>query len=394
MSEIESIKKHVEHLSVTIGPRGSTTYGEKQAAEYAEQVYKNLGLSPNIELFTSAKSAWLPFTFGCGLVLLGELLYLIGEFYGHLLAILISVFALSSLILELMFKQNPFRWILPKGESQNVSVKVTPEDPSKKTIILIGHLDTHRMPIAYQSQRWVGFFRSLTTITFAGGILLLLVYIVDIFIEWFIIPLLSLIFIIPIIVLFLMAASADRTDYSPGANDNATGAAMVMGLIQRVLKSPFRNTNLWAINSGCEEVGAYGAEAWIKQHIHEVEGAFFLTLDNLGGKETAPCYLTKETLIFPFKSDPQLLALADRVANSNPELSAHSREMKAAYTDGAIGNIAGLRCLTFVNYTPDGNIPDWHQSSDVFENVDWNVVQKTEEFVWKIIQQIDSDIDD
>ena len=131
MSEIQSIKEHVRYLSVTIGPRGSTTPGEKQAAEYAEQVYRKLGLSPLVEPFQSAKSAWLPFALGSGLVIVGEVSFLLGGFYGLLLAFWLTVFALSSLVLELMFKQNPFRWILPKGESQNVSVKISPEGSSK-----------------------------------------------------------------------------------------------------------------------------------------------------------------------------------------------------------------------------------------------------------------------
>ncbi|MFW9910690.1 MAG: hypothetical protein ACFFEF_19215, partial [Candidatus Thorarchaeota archaeon] len=158
MSEIESIKKHVEHLSVVIGPRGSTTPQEKQAAEYAEKIYKDLGLNPLVESFRSAKSAWLPFASASGLILVGELLYLIGGYYGLLLAILVSVTALASLVLELLFKSNPYRWILPKGESQNVSVKVPSQADTKETVILIGHLDTHRMPIVYKSPQWVRFF--------------------------------------------------------------------------------------------------------------------------------------------------------------------------------------------------------------------------------------------
>jgi len=390
MSEIDSIKEHVNHLSVEIGPRGSTTLGEKKAAEYAEKVYKELGLSPLVEPFRSAKSAWLPFALAAGLVLFGLVLYLLGGFYGLLLALVISILSLASLVLELMFKSNLFRWVLPKGDSQNVSVRVAPEGPKKETIILIGHLDTHRMPIVYKSQQWVKFFRTLTTVTFFSVILLLLLYIIDLFFDWVFFPLLSLLISIPIIILFLIGITADRTEYTPGANDNATGTAIVMGLVERTLKSPLQNTVLWAINSGCEEVGAYGAEAWLKQHIQEVEGAVFLTIDNVGGKETSPCFLTKEALIFPYESDPQLLELAELIAAENPELGAHSHEMKAAYTEGAIGNKAGLRCLTFVNYTPDGVIPDWHQPSDVFENVDWEVVQRTEEFVWRIIHHIDS----
>ena len=391
MSEIESIRKHVEHLSVTIGPRGSTTPGEKEAAEYIADVYRSQGLSPLVEGFRSAKSAWLPFALGTGLVLLGELLYLFAGFYGLLLAILVSVISLSSLVLELSFKSNLFRWVLPKGESQNVSVKVPSSGSPKKTVILIGHLDTHRMPIVYRSPQWVKFFRILTTTTFVSVILLLLLYISNLLFEFYLIPILTLVFLIPVIILFFIGISADRTGYTTGANDNASGTAIVMGIVERAVKAPFQTLDIWAINSGCEEVGAYGAAAWIERHIHEVEDAIFLTIDNVGGKSTDPCYLTTETLIFPYKSDPSLLQLADEVARENPELGARSHEMKAAYTEGAIGIKAGLSCLTFVNYTSEGLIPDWHKPSDVFENVDFDVVQRTAEFVWKLIQRIDSD---
>ena len=89
--------------------------------------------------------------------------------------------------------------------------------------------------------------------------------------------------------------------------------------------------------------------------------------------------------------DPNLLQLADEIASENSQLGARRHEMKAAYTEGAIGIKAGLSCLTFVNYTSEGLIPDWHKPSDVFENVDFDVVQRTAEFVWKLIQRIDSD---
>ncbi|MFW9805526.1 MAG: M28 family metallopeptidase [Candidatus Thorarchaeota archaeon] len=390
MSEIESIKKHIEHLSVQIGPRGSTTLGERQAVEYAERIYKALGLSPLVETFRSARSAWFPFALGSGLVLIGLILYLFGGFFGLLLAILISILALSSLVLELMFKPNLFRLVLPKGDSQNVSVNIPSQESTKETVILIGHIDTHRMPIVYRSKRWVSFFRTLTTVTFVSVIILLLLYVVDLFFDWVVIQFLSLLLSIPVMILFLIGISADQTGYTPGANDNASGTAIVMGLVERVLKSPLRNTNLWAINSGCEEVGAYGADAWIEQHIDEIKDAIFLTIDNVGGKQTDPCYLTKETLIFPYEGDSELLELADSVSRDNPELKAHRHEMKAAYTEGAIGIKAGLRCLTFVGYTPEGIIPDWHQPSDVYENIDWDAIHRTEEFLWKLIQRIDS----
>lgn len=57
MAKMESIKEHVNQLSVVIGSRGSTTQKERKAAEYAANVYQKLGLEPHIEQFTSAKPA-------------------------------------------------------------------------------------------------------------------------------------------------------------------------------------------------------------------------------------------------------------------------------------------------------------------------------------------------
>ena len=386
MSELDSIKKHVEHLSVTIGPRGSTKSGEIKAADYIEKVYRDFGLDPIIEPFTSAKSAWYPYALASGLVLLSEILYLFG--YGYL-SIILSIFALVSLVLELMFKSNPFRWILPTEESQNVSVRLEPTEEIKEKLVLIGHMDTHRTPIIYKSQRWIKGFSYLTTITFVSAIIILSIYILDFFIDTILLPLLSFAFSMPVLILYGIALSADRTEYTNGANDNATGTAMVIGLVERILKNPLQHTEVWGVNSGCEEVGAYGAADWVKHHIPEVQGGIYITLDNLGGKGCGPCFISKETLIFPFESDKNLLELANRIAEENPDLGAYSRQMRGAYTDGAIGAIGGLRCLTFVNYTPDGVIPDWHQLSDVYENVDWDTVQRTQEFVWKLIQMID-----
>ncbi len=52
-----SAMDHVRYLAETIGPRGSTTPQEAQAAQYAADVLRRLGLEPTVEPFTSAKSA-------------------------------------------------------------------------------------------------------------------------------------------------------------------------------------------------------------------------------------------------------------------------------------------------------------------------------------------------
>lgn len=390
MSTLNSIKNHVHHLAVDIGPRGSTTPEEKRAAAYAEDVYRDLGLTPITEEFTSAKSAWRPFTFSTFLVLLSELIYLYGGLVGAVIASLVTGVVIVSLVLELSFKSNPLRWILPKARSQNVSAVIEPASEVKQTVILVGHIDTHRTPISHRSLRWFSIFNRLTTLTFISAILMLVLFLIRLFLVFELLVYVTMILSIPVLVLFLMAFTADFTPYTSGANDNATGAAMTMGLAERATNEPLQNSRVWAVNVGCEEVGAYGSAAWLDSHLDEIGDAVYLTLDNIGGPGAGPCYLTKETLIFPFVYDPELIALADRLAEENPDLKAYSAEQKAAYTDGAIGIKAGLSCLTFVGYTPEGVIPHWHQQSDVFENVDWDVMERTLKFVWLLLQAVDA----
>lgn len=389
MDELDTIKNHVHYFSEIIGQRGSTTNNEKKAAKYAEKVYQNLGLSPQTETFLGAKSAWLPYSLGASLVLLSEVLYFFGGKPGALVATILTFITLVSLIQELSFKPNLFRLALPKGKSQNVSVRLDPQREVRQTIILMGHLDTHRTPLSHRSPKLFFSFTILTKTTFFSIIILCPIFLINIFLDLPALRFISIIPMLPVIILLFLAVSADYTPYSPGANDNATGAALVMALAEHLVKSPLQQTRVWSVNTGCEEVGAYGAVAWFKEHRGELDGAYCLTLDNIGGADTSTCYLTKEGLIFPLSSDIELVKLADIVAIQHPSLNAHPFEMKASYTDSAIGIRAGLKCLSFVNYRPDNFIPNWHQPSDVIDNIDWKVVKKTADFVWNLIQLID-----
>jgi hypothetical protein len=155
LSTLESIKNHVHHLSVDIGARGSTTPEEKLAADYAERTPRELGLTPMVERFTSAKSAWRPFALGTLAALISELVFWFGGLIGAIVAFLITAIFLVSLVLELSFRSNLLRWFLPKGQSQNVSALVEWSAESKQTIVLVGHIDTHRMPISHRSLRWL-----------------------------------------------------------------------------------------------------------------------------------------------------------------------------------------------------------------------------------------------
>lgn len=390
MSAIESIMEHLHHLAVEIGPRGSTTPQEAEAADYAEAVYRQLGLDPVRQPIVSARSAWSGYSLGIGLVILAEVPLLTLGRSGAALALAIAGLAFVSLLLELYFTTNPIRWLLPKGRSQNIFTVIPAKNEAKRRLVIVGHLDTHRTPLIFSSREWLFAYRWLTLASIVGVSVNVFLYLT---LTLGAPDFMRLITLGPAaaLVLFLVAAlQADATDFSTGANDNATGAALVLGLAERLVEEPLEHTEIWALSSGCEEVGCYGAAAFLREHREELNGAYFLAIDSVGGPEADLTYFTRQALIYPFRSDPEMIEIAEQVAREEPELGAKGVKMVGGRTEGAMATKHGLRSLSIVNLAKTGIVPPhWHQRSDVFENVDLDLLARTERFTWELIQTLD-----
>ncbi|NIO70938.1 MAG: hypothetical protein GTN71_18365, partial [Anaerolineae bacterium] len=112
---------HIHYLTEVIGPRGSTTAEERQAAEYAQGVLHGLGIEDvRVEEFESACSAWRPYAVCALLALLAVAIYPLAGRVSALAAALLSALAFYWAYRELNFGDNPIRRLLPKGKSQNV----------------------------------------------------------------------------------------------------------------------------------------------------------------------------------------------------------------------------------------------------------------------------------
>ncbi len=382
---------HIRHLAVNIGPRGSTTSKEAEGASYAAQALQNIGLQPVTETFVSARSAWYPYVLFSGLLLISELFFLFCGRWGAITALVLSLIGFVSVLVELTFRPNPLRWILPKAKSQNIWARLPSRDQSRQHVVLLGHLDTHRTPLVFSSDRWVRFFGRLVPLGLVSCVLVIALFSIGIASTMLLWKILSLPLTLVGLVLFVLTLQAGFSPYTAGANDNATGAGVVLSLAERLKKEPLANTTVWALLSGCEEVACYGADAFAKSHRDELGTPAWISLDSVGGMGAGPAYLKRETFLLTTKSDPDLLSLADDIAARHPELGAYSHIFKGAYTEGVIGAKYGFRVLTLVGHRRDGVLPEWHRPTDVFENVDPDTVKRTEDFVWTLLKEIDQE---
>ena len=381
--------KHIEHLAVTIGPRGTCTAEERQAAEYCSQVLRDLDYEVHMQRFRARRSGWAAYSISCGLILVSLLLTVLfptaaGRVAGALLATVVSV----AVLLELAFFPSPLNWLVPAGTSQNVYARALPRGGVKRSIVVVGHVDTHRTPLAFASPRIFRLFRRLITLgvdaIFALAALLIIGAIDQ---EWL---LADFAFIpgIVVVVVFVITLQPEFSRYVPGANDNASGAAAVLALAARLRAQPLYNTCVWLVNSGAEETTATGPLELLKAH-PELKGADWLILDTIAGPGAGPCLITTEQLLRPLRADPGLLALARSVAKARPDLGVYEHHFRGLFSEHSPLAASGCRSLAVINFTPRGELPNWHKQSDTFANIDPQVLERTEEFVWEFLQHLD-----
>jgi hypothetical protein len=146
-------------LAVGIGPRGSTTEGERRGSEYCRSALAQLDLDPHVEPFISARSIFTPQLYTSLAMVAAFAIYPLAGRISAAIAALITVASLTSQILELSFRDHPLRRLIPKGPSQNVVATLSPSGAHRQDLILVGHVDTNRTPFIFSTSAWVDFFR-------------------------------------------------------------------------------------------------------------------------------------------------------------------------------------------------------------------------------------------
>jgi hypothetical protein len=384
----DRILRHIHRLAIEIGPRGSTTPGERKGAEYCRSEFERFGLSPHWETFTSARSIFHPHLLGAMLFLIAFAIYPLGGGATHWLAALIVLVSLACELLELGFSDNLFRHLIPRGESQNVFATVEPTGERRQDLVLIGHIDTQRTPFIFSSPRWVKVYQLFTTVAFGMFAIQLVLSICGAIWSWGWIWYATIPSAVCAVLLVELCAEADLSDFTAGANDNASAVGMVLSLAEELQAAPLEHTRVYCVCTGCEEVQHYGAVDFFRRHRAEMINPNGLVFELVGC--AGPAYLVKEGIIIPFHSDPQLVDLVQEISKRHPERAAYPVSIRGGNSELADCIRAGVPALTFFGLKPDGEAPYWHQVGDTFDKMDEMVIESTHALAWDTIQCLDA----
>lgn len=381
--------EHIRVLAVEIGPRGSTTDGERQGAEYCRRTFERLGLPPAVETFASARSIFLPHLIGSLMMLAAFALYPWGGRLTAALAFLISLVALVSELQELAFQDNLFRKLVPKGQSQNVFATVQPAGEHRRDLVLIGHIDTQRTPFIFRTPQRVEAYKAFTTMAFVTFTLQVGLFLLGAIFAWDWAWLAAIPSAACALLLATICVEAERSPFTAGANDNASAVGLVLALAEEFAVKPLEHTRVWCVCTGCEEVQHYGAIDFFRRHRPQMTAPVGLVFELVG--VSGPGWLTQEGIIVPFRSDPGLVRLAERLAGEHPEWEAYPVQISGGNSELADCFRANVPAITLFGLTRSGEAPYWHVAADTFDKIKPSVMEKTYALTRAMIAEIDRD---
>lgn len=182
-----------------------------------------------------------------------------------------------------------------------------------------------------------------------------------------------------------------RSPIVPGANDNLSAVAALVGVAERLRDEPVEGIRVLLVSCGAEEViqgGIYGfAERYFPQLDHE--RTWFLNLDSIGSPELVMIEGEGPIVMedYHWRSFRDLIA---RVAAR--EGIALRRGMRArSSTDAVIPNRAGYPTATLVSFDRSKAMTNYHLSSDTPENLDYATIRRAVALADAVLRELIGD---
>ncbi|MCL4557537.1 MAG: M28 family metallopeptidase [Deltaproteobacteria bacterium] len=374
---------HIYNLSVRIGRRGTATEGEYRARDYIKDTFDALGMESTVEPFRTIPSFSYPY-------ILIYLISIAGALFLLLHRPVVSIVFTGVGAVTFFLENSSFEVVsllLPKRASYNVIGHVPASGRGIHRVIVTAHYDSSRSGIMF-SPRFVKGFRN----TFIGIVISMFTMFILTAMYWitrvlWLKVLVGILALDPLVTVILLMHREIKGQYTQGANDNASGVGVLLGIAERFSTEPLRNTEIYLVATGAEEVGMAGMLFFVREHRDLLKDAFVINIDNCGSGRVS--YIIEEGMIKQYPADHSMVAMADKIVK---ESSMHitPRVFTTMSTDALVPLSRGYRAMSIMAFDDEGVLPNWHWETDVFENVRPAPVNLAYEFASKMIGTIES----
>ncbi len=388
----EQLLKHIRHLSVTIGPRRPASAAERAAAAYVHDTIRQINprWEVNSQPFRSVdglRYRLVPLATLAGLSLLfGLRRRRQTQIVTGLLCIGLSVISRDAFLARPMIWET---WV-PRGESQNVIVRIPPRRRVQRRIVFLAHLDSgvHRLSTNPRLARHLPYtLGGITLMALVGGVLSMLAGKKG---RWR--GLRGLMGASALGAAGLAMADEVGPEVS-GAIGNASGVAVLLGLADTLAHHPLENTEVVLAFTGSGTATSTGADILATAYGEAWRDALWVVVTNVGAGEL--CWVTRHG-ISPYAyyyPHPDAVRVMERVADARPDLGLMGKPM-LSLDEVALLRDRDLRAIALMSYDRvTGLIPHWGQVSDTIHAIVPETVERAAHACWTTARVLDeSDI--
>ncbi|MFN2463850.1 MAG: M28 family metallopeptidase [Candidatus Dormibacteria bacterium] len=372
---------HIRHLSQTIGPRPSTGEGERLAAGYIGEQLAGFGYSIHQEAFRSPGSFSQVYVPIYVLSLSGFVAFVLGS---RGLALLLTGVALICFVGENTTALKLISALIPGGRSMNVVARLAPRELPRRRLVLVAHMDSARSGLMWHP-RLVRRFR-LTFLLLAASLAALPLCVVGQAVTGrrFFLPLSLPFALIVAYALLLLVHREIFFRHVDGANDNASGVAVMLSVAQALSLDAPADTEVLAVATGCEEAGLVGMQSFLRKHRDEVARSWIINIDNVGAGDVH--FTTREGMLLGYRTGRELGATATKVA-ALPGIRVTGAPFRTMSNDSEAALLRRLEAITIIA-TRDGVPVNWHWKTDTLENIDPDTVDMSYRFVEQLVRRL------
>jgi Peptidase family M28 len=175
----------------------------------------------------------------------------------------------------------------------------------------------------------------------------------------------------------------------PGANDNASGVAALLGVASDLAGSRLASLRVVLLSAGSEETMLEGMDAFLRRHRGELDPArtIVVCLDMVGWNRLL--LRESEGVLRRYRTRAEDIDLVQRVATA-ANVSVEVAPPSPAPGDGLAARWAGLPTIFLSSAATGGGYPHYHRPSDVPENVDIETVVAARRLCTQLVAELDN----
>ena len=386
----DALMQHIRALAEGIGPRPAGHLQEAEARRYIRHALREAGITEVERMPLTAWDTWgYTLIAPALLTLLGNGMGALGP-AGWVAGAMSAFFAAHHLHRSTAGGRQPLAFLFPRRETANLIVRLPPRSEVRHRVVLIGHTDTnkHRFTFAPSMKHLL---RATAT---AAELLLLLNGALQLAravgaAGWLQGLHRATVGAIALTLPYLLGD--ERGGYIPGAADNASAVACLLGLGAQLRREPLERTEVWLLFSAAEEVGCLGMHAFLDRYGEVLRDAWFLDFEMVSTPRIA--YVTRHSSLSylnAYAPDPESLAWAARTARRHPELGVEGRPVVIVEEVGSLRG-RGFRALGLVGVDEEGWLANWHRLEDDLAHLDPEGTERAARFALAMLRLLDEE---